>query len=130
MILIKFCIAFNYNKEILLSNMFGLLANILLNIYFIDSMGVAGIVLSASLSILIALLFLMFFLRIKGNTHTTEMLFLFSFRIFFILSIFCLYNRYYIGFSISSFAIILNTFSLYREYLLKDKIAVFNENIL
>ena len=53
MLLVKFCIAFSFNKEILVSQSIGLIINIILNLYLAKTMGVTGIALGTSFSIFI-----------------------------------------------------------------------------
>jgi len=129
MLLIKFCIAFKINKEILLSSIVAVISNIILNTYFIGIMGISGIALSTSLSISLATFMLMFLIQKRVNIILTEILFIFSLWVFFIIIMLCLYNSYYAGVIVASIAMGINSISLYREYLLKDKVFSVRQNI-
>jgi len=127
-LLIKFCIVSGINKEILFCNTIGIIANVFLNIYFIKIMGVPGIALSTSLSVFLAASILLVSIRGKGGISYSEMFFILSFWVFFILLMLCLYNNYITGAIVCSIAIIINSFSIHREYSIRNKLSVISSN--
>ena len=127
-LLIKFCIASKINKEILFCNTIGVIANIFLNIYFIKVMGVPGIALSTSLSVFLVASILLVSIRDKGDISYSEIFFILSFWVFFILLMLCLYNNYITGVIVCSIAMIINSFSMHREYSIRNKLPVISSN--
>jgi putative peptidoglycan lipid II flippase len=116
LILIKFATALKSNKPILISTFIGLMLNVFLNFMLMEFMGVAGIALATSLSMLVSSAIIMVLVQREGNINFIDMVYIGLTWLLYLTLIVCFYYQSYPGIIMSIMALILINYVLMNDY--------------
>jgi len=107
MVLMKFANAFQKNGAVLVSSVFGLALNVILNLVLMGQMGVAGLALSTSLSMFATSILLMFLIHNAGHVAIIDILRILLLWLLYLAVVSCLYVESYTGAVIAGGAALL-----------------------
>lgn len=118
-LMLKFVIATRYAKLIWFSAIAGMVVHLLLSMLLAYYMGVAGIVLGASIATIFSTMLLLIFLCIKGHISTANGLGLSATWLIFLTLILCLSVKNPLGICFSSLALMVLFFDYFKHQLAK-----------
>lgn len=113
-LIVRYLTAFKSNRIIMVISCVGLLLNVMLNIVLMPRMGVAGISLGGSISLMIATCILILMMRRLDHLMSIDMLILTLIWLLYFTAILCLHYLSYVGVIVSFIALVVLAVEHYK----------------